>query len=1035
MADLPEGFVPDTPVGFEPDQTEPPITLSPYEKARLQGIGPGIAATTGPANPEEIIPSYLALNQPAISLPRLKPSSTLGKIAAAPVNLGESLLEGVTSPVGALTLPLFSTRLGRVGMGALGVGGGLQNIYEGVKNLDVEQGTRGALETLLGGYIAKTGLPLKTPEGFIPETPREAPILPKITKAPEVAEAPPVESEVPKETPPSTVIQGAPQPAPSEVAAETVGVSPPPVEPAIAQRSVTPTVTQVPETGVKTPEAATVGGGGAAEAGEIPDIGESGDIYGIAQRVREQRAKAGVTVNIQPGQGVSAVDAVAHGLDVLDKDPLSAQKAVDAFNKDKSISYDGVSAARAKGEKAWFDARRTEEKLGTDSPEYQTAKAAAEEWDKASKPMQTEWSKIGQAQQGHTDIDTSSFTGLSRAWHDATGKDFSPEQVEPAKKRAKAVKDAGTEVEGAKQNVSTELDKEFARQKAVTDAEQGALDAASKTVRENAIRIAELENTLRIAKTEGKAGTSDIQVKAAQKALDTAQKVAREAATKQAELERKLQSNPQKRVWDAAKKYIERGMDDLHDVRNKVATDLGMTTEQVARQLAYTPRLKYVTDDLFLKQAKLRELKQGAKNWLKDQEVPGYLRALNKVPRFMFATKVGLHGYVPLGTHAPSVAFQPPYWATYFKAYGTMFKMIHNRAFFKQTMEDLVRRPNYITARRANLYNDPNSVGDFDNPAMSQYMGKFTQMGNRGYAILKVLRQDMFDLRWNALPKTLQIPEVAKAVAADVNHATGIVEANPFKSAHLVFFAPKLEMSRVAWLVGDPLKAAHTFINWKDASFGDREFAISQIKGKAWVMGTLSSLLAMNQGILTATGSDQKVNISDPFKSDWLKFKIAGMNVSYGSPLVTMARFPLRVGSMALAPQSKLQKLTYPDETFGGELFKYARSQMSPFAGTLWDLITQMDYARRPLPLSSRPVPKRLAAQGVEPYTWTEYLTRTFMPIPMEEAVKEVWKNGMGMNDEEIAQTMKSFVTLMFMSLTGGRMTEDYELESTQTTQ
>lgn len=1023
MADAPEGFVADSaPVGFEPEVTEPPIKLSPYEALKLKGIGPGLSATAGPVGTQEEAAAILgSLTQPAIPIPRIHAKSTLGQIAAAPYNVAAGLAEGVESPVGALTLPLFGSPVGRAAFGALGTVEGLRQLATAKTPGEVAEG---ALLAGISPSIART----KAPEAFIPKD-RAAvtPELPQITKAPEptpevkpVSEPPPPKEA---ETPPTVVSGGAPSTAPAKVEAETPVTAG--VEPAKVEGSVPSTVTQVGET----PQPGQQGGG-AAEIGEIPDIGESGDIYGIAQRIRDQRAKAGVTVKIEPGQGVSAVEAVIHGQDLIQQDPLYPQKAIETFKKDGSTSFEGISAVRAAGEKAWFDARRTEEKLGTESPEYQTAKAVAEEWDKASKAMQTEWHKQGQAQQGQTDIDTGSFTGLSRAWKDATGKDFTPEQVGPAKKRAKAVKDAGTEVEGAKATVATELDKEFAKRKPVADAEQAALDAASKTVRENAIRIADLENKLREEEAKPQAKGKDLQVIAARKALDAAQKLARESAVRQAELERRLQANPQKRVWDAAKKYIDQGVDDLHDVRNKVATDLGMSTAQVARQLAYTPRLKQVTDDLFLKQARFRELKQSAKNWLRDQEVPGYLRAAQKVPRFMFATKVGLHGYVPLGTHAPTVAFDPRYWSVYFRDYGTMFKMIHNRAFFKQTMEDLVRRPTYVTARRANLYNDPNSFGDFDNPAMSQYMGKFTQMGNRGYAILKVLRQDMFDLRWNALPKTLQIPEVAKSIAADVNHATGIVEANPFKSAHLVFFAPKLEMSRAAWLVGDPMKAAATFANWKNASFGDREFAISQIKGKAWVMGSLASLLAMNQGILSATGSDQKVNVTDPFKSDWLKFKVAGMNVSYGSPLITMARFPMRVGNMVWGNPTKLSKLTYPDETIGGELFKYARSQMSPFAGTLWDLITQMDYARRPLPLSNRPVPKRLAAEGVEPYTWPEYITQTFMPIPMEEAIREVWKYGMGMSDQEIAQTMKSFTTLMFMSLTGGRMSEDYETQA-----
>lgn len=72
-------------------------------------------------------------------------------------------------------------------------------------------------------------------------------------------------------------------------------------------------------------------------------------------------------------------------------------------------------------------------------------------------------------------------------------------------------------------------------------------------------------------------------------------------------------------------------------------------------------------------------------------------------------------------------------------------------------------------------------------------------------------------------------------------------------------------------------------------------------------------------------------------------------------------------------------------------------------------------------------MPKRLRQRGVEPYTWPEFWTEAVLPIPMEEAVREVWHSGLGMSPEQVEQTRKAFLTLLIMSGTGARITEDVE--------
>ena len=350
-----------------------------------------------------------------------------------------------------------------------------------------------------------------------------------------------------------------------------------------------------------------------------------------------------------------------------------------------------------------------------------------------------------------------------------------------------------------------------------------------------------------------------------------------------------------------------------------------------------------------------------------------------------------------------------------------------------------MRRDNYLTARRAGLVNDPFVFEDYNSPDTAKYFGSLTGMGNRGYSVLKILRQDMFDQHWNRLPKSAQILEVAQAIADAVNHATGVVQGRAPTGTSLALFAPRLEAARVMWLAGDLIRAVNTALHWNKASMGEKWFAMNQLKEKAWVLGTFTGLLALNQGFLSAVGSQQQVNVTDPFKPDFMKFKVAGMTVSYGNPMLTMARLPLRL-FLNVKNESKLNKIIYEDENVATTLFEYVRSQMSPFAGTLTDLGIGRDFMRKPLPRAAfgllpgkKNIPKRLRAEGVQPYTWPEYASEQLAMIPLQEALKEVWGKDLEMDAAARERSLKALATIIVMGGTGARVSQDYSLKQQQT--
>jgi hypothetical protein len=770
-----------------------------------------------------------------------------------------------------------------------------------------------------------------------------------------------------------------------------------------------------------------VGMGGAVPSEFNPEGNEARDVYGIAHEVREARARAGQVESVPRGQGISAPDSVARGRQLI-QSGVDPEKTLQNYEVSGRTSPDDFAVTRAHGEILAQQARAAERKFGTDSPEHKAAFDKLTDWDTRTKKMQTDWNKSGMAQQGQTDIDTGSFTGLAREFKSQTGKDLTPKQTKEAKDIAGKVSDAADKTEKAKNELFNQLDAESGDAKTITDAERRALDAANKTVRDAAARKAKADNDARVAKTAKEKKAAQDASNREQKAIDAANKVVRDAAAraaKAARAENVLKADTSAYAWKKAKAYIDQGITNFDDLRNKLATDLGMPVEKVTAALAKTKRAKYLTDELWKKQQDYRRLDQQAKRWLLEQQTPLAIRALRSIPNLAFAVKVFGHGTVALGTHAPMVVFQPRFWKAYANDFVKMYRMVGSTPFYENQIQDLVRRPNYTTARRAGLVNDPYQYEDYNSPEVTKWMGPVANMGNRGYSVLKILRQDMFDQMWNKLPKTTQIPEVAKAIADGVNHATGVVKMKAPPGSNIALFAPRLEASRAAWLVVDPIKAAHTFADWKNASEGDKQFAINQVKEKAWVVGTMLSLLAANEGVLEASNSNQRVNFNDPMKRDWLKFKVGGMNIGYGNAMLSMARLPARLYKIRESDGGKLKNLVYADEDTYSVLGEFARSQESPFASLATSLWFKSDWQNRPLPTSNRPVPKRLKARGVEAYTWPEFWTEQALPIPAEEAAREVWKSGLGMSPDQIAQARKAMATIAVMAATGARVEED----------
>ena len=136
---------------------------------------------------------------------------------------------------------------------------------------------------------------------------------------------------------------------------------------------------------------------------------------------------------------------------------------------------------------------------------------------------------------------------------------------------------------------------------------------------------------------------------------------------------------------------------------------------------------------MYSKMAQRRALIQQANYWIKAAARPDWEKAITGIPGIFFRAKVRFHGSVGMITHAGINIFNPTEWGTYWPNFVKQFQMMgwfDKGAYHERAMQDLVRDPNYITARRAGLANDATHGRDDYERAFSTGSKLFQEVDN-----------------------------------------------------------------------------------------------------------------------------------------------------------------------------------------------------------------------------------------------------------------------------------------------------------------
>jgi len=382
---------------------------------------------------------------------------------------------------------------------------------------------------------------------------------------------------------------------------------------------------------------------------------------------------------------------------------------------------------------------------------------------------------------------------------------------------------------------------------------------------------------------------------------------------------------------------------------------------------------KALATDVWKAQYNRRIITQQAKDLVSKEAQGPLLRGMEKVLSVPRRIAVFGHGFVFPVTHAGDLALRPQSWATFFRGVIDTYRSLSPAA-SERLLDSMKRQPLYDMALRSGL-----DVGEKSHAGNLVIPGKKGTVSERAWSALTVLRYNLWDhemQKWIKPGMSQQeILDVGKNMAGWANHATGSAKVQLPRAMSAALFGPKLTASKAARMVADPLATAKTFLGWRSATAGEKAVALTRLSGLAQYTLTGIGLLAVNQGFLQATGQKQSINFSDPNKSDWLKFKGAGLE--FGLPgLHSEIRTLGQIMATSYATPRQLRGESR-EAHVGQILGQYALGKATPAIGLAQELVMGQDWLGRPMPWSAEP------GKGIKQrLDWWQYAL-AHAPIPL----------------------------------------------------
>lgn len=451
-----------------------------------------------------------------------------------------------------------------------------------------------------------------------------------------------------------------------------------------------------------------------------------------------------------------------------------------------------------------------------------------------------------------------------------------------------------------------------------------------------------------------------------------------------------------------------------------------------------------------------REIDIGVRR-LRDQReaeatptVKRIIRSVRDVPR---AVAIGFHGTVGMVSHVGANIFRPSQWffrsrdgvlTGYWPNFFRQFKLAVSRDYHERIVGQIVRNPDFLFQKSAGLAVDP-AVTYTDYGMYSKILEKVLRLeaGKRGFDVLKFHRQEVFDRFWKTVPDSVKLDpaaamDMARKRAMAINHGTGVISRS--QSSFLskmgsaldsVLFASRLEASRWARIIGDPVKTAETVLSGSKATPGERSVAMARVKAAVEFTAFYAATLVANNALQKMIGG-RPINFTNPAspENDWLKHKVGGQTVMMDGGLLAPVRLiGLLVAKDMLGPRKELRGDTRTTAVVK-DVGKYFLGKVNPAISIVKEQVTGEDFSGRSVPIS---IPKLFGAQPAratgsasKPVPVAEYLF-SHGPIPASGATREIFDDlrNRGMSAPDAMSLLRGAAAFAVES-TGVRVGGDY---------
>jgi len=476
-----------------------------------------------------------------------------------------------------------------------------------------------------------------------------------------------------------------------------------------------------------------------------------------------------------------------------------------------------------------------------------------------------------------------------------------------------------------------------------------------------------------------------------------------------------------KAIWEHAKEnYIDKGIG-FEETVIKLVADTGLTAKQIISAIATPKSARKLSQEALKIQSNRRKAIANAKSIIAEANKSGIGKIIAKTNKFTTAVATAYHGTVGVFTHASGYIKKPSEYRKFFNFIKETYKFSFGAAASKDILAqyhtkilDLKSHERYDFWDKQKLAIDPDKFYD-ETEAANNFFKAASEIGERGFNCLKPFRLALAEGYYEKLtPEERKDTERIKAIVDLVNHSTGAFKKLKMNEGaqtvlSTAFFAPNLKLAKLFYNVVDPAKAIWSMKRYTKLSPAEKYKARITLIDAGERIGMTIAFLAINQFILSASGSKKKVNIFNPHESDWLKFKGGDIEVDTeaGAQWGTKTVFALAYNMKTAWTNQKDPYGNYktPDDKDAETLGQQVRFSLSPLGGIVWDFATGRTAMDRPLPFAKG----QKATKKHPRYTALEYLGSKG-PIPLAEGM-DVFVEGMrksGMKDPEIVDYLNN---------------------------